>query len=46
MHKIPKKSIWAANGWGIRRGGEALVLIGSNTVFYTAVACMPLLEGS
>jgi hypothetical protein len=32
------------NGWGIRCGGMALVLFCSNTVFYTAVACMPLLD--
>ena len=32
------------NGWGIRCGGVALVLLCSNRLFYTAVACMPLLD--
>jgi hypothetical protein len=36
LHKRP-------NGWGIRCGGVALVLICSTTVFYTADTCMPLL---
>jgi len=32
-----KNVIDLPNGWGIRRGGVALVLIFSSTLFYTAV---------